>query len=139
MGQQQLLLIIVGTIVVGIAIAVAITLFNDQASATNRDEVSNDLGHYASIVQGYYRRPRILGGGGHTFNGLTMRKITATYQNPRHLNGTYSLSPDPVGGSPSFVTLTGIGTESGNTNTEKVKVVLYVYPDSVKVDEALGN
>lgn len=139
MGQQQLLLIIVGTIVVGIAITVAISLFNDQASATNRDEVANDLAHYATIAQGYYRRPRILGGGGSSFNGLSMKKITMTYQNPKHLNGTYTLSPDPVGGSPSFVTLTGIGTESGNTITEKVKVVMYVYPDSVKVDDLKGN
>ena len=39
MGQQQLLLIILGAIIVGVAISVAVMMFNDQASATNRDEV----------------------------------------------------------------------------------------------------
>ena len=139
MGQQQLLLIILGTIIVGIAIAVAIGLFNSQATATNRDEVANDLGHLATMAQAYFRKPRMLGGGGHSFNGLTINKLTSSPANPRNLNGTYSLSPDPVGGSPSFVTLTGLGTETGNDGVTKVKVVMYVYPDSVRVDGTLSN
>ncbi|MCK5571566.1 MAG: hypothetical protein KAJ12_02345 [Bacteroidetes bacterium] len=139
MGQQQLLLIIVGTVIVGIAIAVAISLFTDQAAAANRDEVVNDLVHYASGAQGYYRKPRMLAGGGNSFNGLTMDKITGTHSAPKHLNGTYTLNPDPVGGDPSFITLTGVGTELGNNGSDNVTVVMYVYPDSVMVDNALGN
>lgn len=139
MGQQQLLLIILGTIIVGVAVAVAIGLFNSQAAATNRDEIANDLAHYATMAQGYFRKPRALGGGGRSFNGLTMSKITLVYQHPRHLNGTYSLDPDPVSSDPPFVTFVGIGTETGNNGTAKVKVVMYVYPDSVTVDESLGN
>ncbi|MGB2957496.1 MAG: hypothetical protein WBD30_01265, partial [Bacteroidota bacterium] len=108
----------------------------DQAAATNRDEVVNDLAHYATAAQGYYRKPAMLGGGGNTFNGLTMGSITMA---PSHLNGTYTLDPDPVGGDPAFITLTGVGTETGNNGTGNVKVVMYVYPDSVMVDETLGN
>jgi hypothetical protein len=37
------------------------------------------------------------------------------------------------------VTLTGVGTETGNDGVEKIKVVMYVYRDSVMVDETLGN
>jgi hypothetical protein len=40
MGQQQLLLIILGVIVVGIAVAVGITMFKDNAVSANRDAVS---------------------------------------------------------------------------------------------------
>jgi hypothetical protein len=136
MGQQQLLLILLGTIIVGIATAVAISLFKDQAAATNRDEVVNDLAHYATAAQGFYRKPRVMGGGGSSFNGLSMQAITAESEN---LNGVYTLDPDPVGGDPAFVTLTGVGTELGNNGTENVTVVMYVYPDSVMVDETLGN
>ncbi len=136
MGQQQLLLILLGTVIVGIATDVAISLFKDQAAATNRDEVVNDLAHYATAAQGYYRKPRMLGGGGSSFNGLSMEAVTATSDN---LNGTYTLDPDPVGGDPAYVTLTGVGTEPGNNGTENVTVVMYVYPDSVMVDETLGN
>ena len=139
MGQQQLLLIIVGTVIVGIAIAVAISLFNSQASATNRDEVTNDLAQLATVAQAYYRKPRILAGGGRSFGGLRLRDLTSSPNNPRNLNGNYSLVPDPVGGNPPFVTLMGEGTEVGNNGVDRVKVVMYVFPDSISVDMSLGN
>jgi hypothetical protein len=143
MGQQQLLLVILGTIIVGIAISVAVLMFNDQASATNRDEVVADLAHLGSLAQAYYRKPRILGGGGGTFDGLTIRTLTSSPANPRNLNGTYTLEPDPVGGSPSYVTIRGVGTESGNSPAGgvdgKVTVVMLVYADSIRVDDTLTN
>jgi hypothetical protein len=136
MGSQQLLLVVVGLVVVGIMVIVGVTTFKDQAAATNRDELVNDLGQYASRAQVYYRRPTVFAGGGTSFNGLTMLKLTNT---PTTLNGTCSLSPEPVGGDPPFVTLTGIGTETGVNGTENVKVVMFVYPDSIRVDVASGN
>ena len=139
MGQQQLLLIILGTIIVGIAISVAVMMFNDQASATNRDQVVADLAHLGSLAQAYYRKPQILGGGGGSFTGLTLRTLTSNPTNPRNLNGTYTLDPDPVGGAPSYVTIRAVGTETGNDGVNKVKVVMLVYADSISVDEALTN
>ena len=62
MGQQQLLLIILGVIVVGIAVAVGITMFQDNAISANRDAVTNDLVNLAARAQQYYRRPTALGG-----------------------------------------------------------------------------
>ncbi len=139
MGQQQLLLIILGAIIVGVAISVAVMMFNDQASATNRDEVVADLAHLGSLAQAYYRKPGILGGGGGTFTRLTMRALTSAPANPKNLNGTYTLDPDPVGGAPSFITIRGVGTETGNDGVNKVKVVMVVYADSITVDEASTN
>jgi len=139
MGQQQLLLISLGTIVVGVAISVAIMVFNDQASATNRDEVVTDLACLGSMAQAYYRKPRNLGGGGGSFTGLTLRALTSAPANPRNLNGTYTLDPDPVGGAPGYVTINGLGTETGTDGLNKVKVVMLVYADSIIVDEAVGN
>lgn len=136
MGSQQLLLVVIGLVVVAIMVAVGVTTFKDQAAATNRDELVNDLGQYASRAQVFYRRPTVFSGGGSSFNGLTMLKLTNT---PTSLNGTCTLSPDPVSGNPPFITLTGIGTETGVNGTEKVKVVMIVYPDSIRVDEANGN
>ena len=78
MGQQQLLLIILGVIVVGIAVAVGITMFNDSATSANRDAVTNDLVNLASRAQQYYRRPTALGGGGGSFTGLTIKHLTKT-------------------------------------------------------------
>ena len=136
MGSQQLLLIVIGLVVVAIMVAVGVTTFKDQAASTNRDELANDLAQYAARAQVYFRRPRILSGGGSSFDGLTMLKLT---NSPANINGTYSLSPDPVSGNPPFITLTGIGTETGLNGTDNVKVVMYVFQDSVQVDEGVGN
>src|SRR4030067_1041801 len=93
MGQQQLLLIILGVIVVGIAVAVGITMFTDSAVSANRDAVTNDLVNLAARAQQYYRRPTALGGGGGSFAGLTansdgLKKLTNRATNA---NGTYSI------------------------------------------------
>jgi Tfp pilus assembly protein PilE len=135
MGSQQLLLIAVGLVIVGIMIAVGITMFHDQAASTNRDEVANDLAHFASIARSYYRRPSVYGGGNYSWQGLTMAKITSR---PLNDNGTYTLTPDPVSGTVDHVTLTGVGTEAG-LDGSNVRVVMYVYADSDQVDQALMN
>ncbi|MBW7889065.1 MAG: hypothetical protein H3C35_12030 [Bacteroidetes bacterium] len=71
MGQQQLLLIILGVIIVGIAVAVGITMFQDNAVSANRDAVTNDLVQLAAKAQQFYRKPQALGGGGNSFIKLT--------------------------------------------------------------------
>jgi hypothetical protein len=135
MGSQQLLLIAVGLVIVGIMVAVGITMFHDQAASTNRDEVANDLAHFAAVARSYYRRPSVYGGGNYSFRGLTMAKITSR---PLNENGTYSMSPDPVNGTPDHITLTGVGTESG-LDGSNVRVVMNVFADSAEVDQAQMN
>jgi Tfp pilus assembly protein PilE len=135
MGSQQLLLIAVGLVILGIMISVGITMFHDQAASTNRDEVANDLAHYAAIARAYYRKPTTYGGGGNTFRGLSMAQITSR---PVNDNGVYSLTPDPVNGTPDHITLMGVGTESG-LDGSNVRVVMEVYADSALVDQNLMN
>ena len=138
MGQQQLLLIILGVIVVGIAVAVGVTMFNDSAVSSNRDAVTNDLINFASRAQQYYRRPKALGGGGGSFVGIAdMKSLTKTnttgYSNG---NGTYTVSG---AGSATTCQLQGLGTETGNDGSTPVKVIMNVWADSAKVDVASIN
>ena len=70
MGQQQLLLIVLGVIVVGIAVVVGINLFNANATSANRDGVISDLNNLSAMGQQYYKKPTSMGGGGNTFTGL---------------------------------------------------------------------
>jgi len=139
MGQQQLLLIILGVIVVGIAVAVGITMFKDNAVSANRDAVTNDLVNLAARAQQYYRRPTALGGGQGSFSGLTadisgLRKLTSM-PNGQNANGIYSI----VSTSISSMVLQGTGTETGNDGTTPVKVVMDVWADSAKVDNTQIN
>jgi Tfp pilus assembly protein PilE len=75
MGQQQLLLVILVTIIVGIATVVAINTFGAAADSANVDAVRQDLASIAAAAQGYYMKPEMLGGGGRTFEGITFNDI----------------------------------------------------------------
>jgi hypothetical protein len=128
MGTQQLLLIVLGMVLIGIMVTVGIFLFQDQASATNRDQISNDLVYFGVQAQKYYRRPAILGGGSNSFGGLTTATLT---NNPTNANGSYVLSPDPVPGGVTSITVTGTGTEKGNDATMPVEIQMTVWADSL--------
>ena len=76
MGQQQLLLVILVTIIVGIATVVAINTFSSAADSANLDAVRQDLAQIASSAQAYYIKPTMLGGGGSKFGSITFNNIT---------------------------------------------------------------
>ena len=127
MGQQQLLLIVLGVIIVGIAVAVGIQMFAGGAATANFDAVSSDLNKIAADAQGWYRKPTTMGGGGRSFTGLTLPKLGFTSPNT---NGTYTIS-GIAAGPPAEFTLTGVGTEDGDGDGTNVTVAIKVYPDSI--------
>ena len=111
MGQQQLLLIILGVIIVGIAVAVGITMFQDNAESANRDAVTNDLVQLAAKSQQYFRKPTSLGGGGNSFVGLSadaagILKLVSTHFSTND-NGVYTIS---TAGTATTLVLTGVGS-----------------------------
>ena len=63
MGQQQLLLIILGVIIVGIAIAVGITMFSAQAISSNKDAILSDINNLGADAFQHKIRPCAMGGG----------------------------------------------------------------------------
>ena len=72
MGQQQMLLIILGVLVVGFAIAVGIALFSAQSISSNRDAMIGDLNHLAAIAYQYRISIRPLGGGEGDYSGFVI-------------------------------------------------------------------
>ena len=110
MGQQQLLLVILGVIIVGVAVVVGIGMFQDNAVDHNRALVIADLKTLASKAQHYYSRPMTMGGGNNSFVGLTadargigMLAGTAFTDNA---NGTYTITSD---GTATQVVIHGVG------------------------------
>jgi hypothetical protein len=69
MGQQQLLLIILGVIIVGIAIAVGLSLFSAQSVQANKDAMINDINNIAANAYQFYIRPASMGGGQNAYSG----------------------------------------------------------------------
>ena len=127
MGQQQLLLIVLGVIVVGIAVVVGINLFNANAVSANRDGVVSDLNNLGVMAQQYYKKPASMGGGANTFTGWTVPSQLDTTA-----NGTYTTTV-----AAQTVTLVGTGTETGTDGTTKVKATATVTPTAITV--AINN
>src|SRR5690606_7185099 len=67
MGQQQLLLIVLGVIVVGIAVVVGINLFNANAESSTQDSLVSQGTNIGALAQQYYEKPVSMGGGGNSF------------------------------------------------------------------------
>ena len=76
MGQQQLLLVILVTIIVGIATVVAINTFSSSADAANKDAVRQDVASIAASAQGFFMKPAMLGGGNNSFAAITFNDIS---------------------------------------------------------------
>ena len=125
MAQQQILLIILGTIIIGVALAIGITLFTDNSISANRDSVTNDLVALASRAQMYYRRPKLMGGGGRAFDGLTLSNLTTKATNAY---GTYSVTSV----ASDHVVLDGLGIEYASDGN-RVSVTITVYAESTRV------
>ena len=88
MGQQQLLLIILGVIIVGIAIAVGISMFSSSSVQSNKDGIINDMNNLAADAYQFRIRPTPMGGGGGSYaggNGYSIPTKLASNE-----NGTYT-------------------------------------------------
>ncbi len=132
MGQQQLLLIVLSVIIVGIAVVVGINMFNDQAASSNLDAVTADLVNLASRAQQHHRRPTAMGGGGGDFNLLTANAAGLAYltTQPTNENGTYTIS---TAGGPTKVIITGVGNEDGDGDGVNCTATVDVWDDSISV------
>lgn len=72
MGQQQLLLIVLGVIIVGIAVVVGINVFTASSEQSAKDTIVSQATNIGAIAQQYYRKPTALGGGQGSFVGFTI-------------------------------------------------------------------
>jgi len=88
MGQQQLLLIILGVIIVGIAIAVGLSLFSAQSIQSNKDAIINDLNNIAAQAYQYRIRPASMAGGNGSYTGFVIPQKMAS-----NANATYTCVP----------------------------------------------
>lgn len=106
MGSQQLLLILLGLILVGLAIAVGLSLSSSHTADSNRDAIIADLVDLSADALRYRQTPAARAGGAGLYTG---------YQIPASLrsneNGSYSL----VGVSPDQVTFLATSSQGFGT------------------------
>jgi hypothetical protein len=81
LGQTQLLLVILGVILIGLAVYIGITMFAANAEEATRNAMIHDLQNFAPHALAYYSKPIGQAGGGKSFSGLTIRTIFPMVEN----------------------------------------------------------
>lgn len=119
MGQQQLLLIILGVIIVGIAIAVGISMFSSGTVQANKDAIINDLNNLAANGYQYRIRPTTMGGGGGSYSGYTIPSKLASNENAAYTVGSISASSMTFTGTSSqgYGTVVAVLDSTGKLGT----------------------
>ncbi len=125
MGQQQLLLLVLGIVIVGLAVVVGIQAFSENQKKANADALVNDAIRIASDAQAWMLKPTAFGGGGNscgtgtcdwstlTFSQLGYAVASGVYTN---LNGNFELDVSTA----TEVIITG--TNAANDNQVEVTV-----------------
>ncbi len=76
MGQQQLLLIALGVILVGVAIVVGLNLFSASYSQEVIDQAAQRFNEISADALLYYKTPKSMGGGEGSFVGYSASDTT---------------------------------------------------------------
>lgn len=111
MGQQQLLLVILVTIIVGVGTVVAIDTMQNARKDSNKASVRQDILSVLNDAQVYYQKPSMMGGGGQSFDNISKSDIISI--DPTNENGSYNIS-----GSGNSVTVEGTGTAEVSLTAE---------------------
>jgi hypothetical protein len=89
MGQQQILLIVLSVILVGIAVAIGIKMFKDNARSQTEQAIAQRLQSLAGEAIKLYKTPVSQMGKGGTYTGTV---ITDLMETPAEDNATYSIT-----------------------------------------------
>lgn len=126
MGQQQLLLLVLGIVIVGLSVVVGINAFGENQRKSNADAMVTDALRIASDVQAWALKPAAFGGNG----GWNASAAAVQYENIgwgtgatyTNVNGAYALSSSAAAtgcsftGSPSNpLYINATSTSTGNT------------------------
>ena len=136
MGQQQLLLLVLGIVIVGLAVVVGIQAFSENQQKANLDALVNDGVRIASDLQAWSLKPQAFGGpaAGETIQSAVLADLgysTADADNGAvctdgmygNLNGCFTLAAGVI---------TGQGLDGGAGNTNGVTItVTGASPDSI--------
>ena len=118
MGQNQLVLVILGVFVVGIAIVVGINFFTSNSGQADRDAVIADLRSLAVMAQQYYKENSQIY---HSFDGWEIPEGSDSTG-----NGKFGAAV-----SSRLITFVGVGNEKGNDGTNFVKVIIVINSEKI--------
>ncbi|MDX1740590.1 MAG: hypothetical protein R3178_04815 [Rhodothermales bacterium] len=134
MGQQQLILLVLGIVIVGLAVTIGIQAFAENSKRTNLDALVNDAIDVASAAQAWMLKPSVYGGGNNScqtscdWSGATFSALGLTSSSSgTHINVNGEITIDGSS-SPSQFVIVATNTSYGNQVTVNV---LGVEPEDI--------
>ena len=149
MGQQQLLLLVLGIVIVGLAVVVGIQAFGENQKKANADALVNDGVRIASDAQAWALKPTAFGGPTDTEDiddvgfadlGYTLGGNGCAATSYGNLNGCFALDGSTAG----TVVITGTSIPNSNNDNQVVVTVAGTTPQDITtavttVDDAAAN
>lgn len=149
MGQQQLILLVLATVIVGLATIVGIQAFNENNLKSNADAMVQDAVRIANDAQAWKVKPQAMGGQDDALKGTETDFTGATldllgYENGTNgycnLNGCYTLAPTSTELTISGTTANSEGSFSTLTTASTVTVtVTGVTDQDIATTQTLGS
>ncbi|MDD3236149.1 MAG: hypothetical protein PHH43_07460 [Candidatus Cloacimonetes bacterium] len=93
MGAQQILMLVIGVIVVGLAVAVGIVMFNSNAYNANRTAIAADMQGLKIRMSEFWMLPSSMGGANQNTANLQMENVGNSLGLSNN-DGVYSYSGD---------------------------------------------
>jgi hypothetical protein len=118
MGQSQLLIVLLGVFLIGIAIYAGLTVFSSNSTEDARHAIISDLQAFSSVAVSYYWKPTTQGGGGKSFNGMAVGRFLLSGANS---NGRYFIEST----SDQECLIQGVGRVMGD-NGDSIRVRCHV-------------
>ncbi|MAL16484.1 MAG: hypothetical protein CL670_10095 [Balneola sp.] len=123
MGQQQLLLLIVTMIIIGIATITAINTLESSQVQANHESIKQKMIEAANYAQSYHRKSDMFGGGNGSFVSITLEELNLTAD---HTLGQFSISDE----SAESFTLTAIPAAG-----DEIDIVATIYKDDIQITD----
>ena len=137
MGQQQLLLIVLGVILVGVAVVLGIQYFAVGAEEGAKDELVAHTLTIGANAQQWYKKPAAMGGGGGAWDGSVTNTMPYDQYFTLHLTKLHETSnsqPAPTGYTVAITNANEIvitALPKQNQGFTFVSVVTTVTPDDM--------
>ena len=132
MGQQQILFLILGICVIGIAVSAGAIAFQSDGGIDQRQLLYDEMNKLALRAQAFRSSPLEQNGGDGTFFGLTatphgIARLMPTSTTPF---GEFHISRS---GNRHSVEMTVIGTHPGNDPRKPIKLIMNVWRDKSSI------
>ncbi|MBN8544500.1 MAG: hypothetical protein J0L60_00070 [Ignavibacteria bacterium] len=125
MGQQQLLLITLGVIIVGVAVITGLMVFDQAATENKKNQIQIECVTLASMAQQFWRVPSARGGGGNSFIGFTIPPTLDTTD-----SGIYTIKSV----ANDLITISGVDRML-QLGQDTIKVVIETTPNNFTITD----